>query len=118
MPFPVKNFGIRTYLPEATMIRLTTYYVRIREGRAEISTNRAENTSKCSDLFESLADILKKAGFELVYLSKTDHEEEAYRRGDSVVILLPKYCAVRTNLPKDELIKLVKSAERTYNYVM
>jgi len=99
------------------MIRLTTYYVRISSGRVEVSTDRAENTSKCSDLFERLADVLRKAGFELVYLSKTDHEEEAYRRGDQVVIMFPKYCVIRTNLPKDELAELVKAAELARSYI-
>jgi len=83
------------YARIAAMLRLNTYYIE---------------RSVCRNILEKLGDELKKRGFELVYVSKTDHEEEVYRSGDYVVILIYRHCAIRTNLPRNEIAELIDAA--------
>jgi len=70
-----------------------------------------KSSGSCEGLFEKLSTVLKREGFRLVFISRSDYEnEEAYRKGDYVVILLHKACVIRTNLPLEELTGFVKSA--------
>jgi len=93
------------------MIKLNTYYVSIDKDNVVISTSRTEGTYRCENLFDKLATILRKARFELVYVSKTDHEEEAYQKDDYIVILLYKHCIIKTNLPQDKLLEFIKMSK-------
>jgi len=97
------------------MIKFDTYYVNIDGDKVEISTSRLESVSSCKNILENLAIVLKKAGFELVYVSKTDHEEEAYQKDDYIVIVLYKQCVIKTNLSHDKLLEFVKMARFTYD---
>jgi len=70
-----------------------------------------KSSGSCESLFDKLSTVLKREGYRLVFISRSEHEnEEAYRKGEYVVILLHKTCVIRTNLPPEELIRFVKSA--------
>lgn len=74
-----------------------------------------KSSGSCESLFDKLGTILKREGYRLVFISRSEHEnEEAYRKGERVVILLRKSCVIRTNLPLEELTRFIKSAYFTH----
>jgi len=91
------------------VLALKTYYVRKEHGRLRISTKNQDGDTNCDDVFAKFGELLKKLKFELVMISNTDHREEAYKKGDFVVVLMPDYCVIKTNLPFDKFDKLIKA---------
>ncbi len=89
---------------------LRNYYITVKDGKILLTTDIREKTLACSNIFDKLSSVLRSRGFSLIYFTKRNHEEEVYRKGNVIVILLYRECIIRTNMLRNELEALLNKA--------
>ena len=92
-------------------LALHPYYVTS-EGIVDAYMGRVECTHESQAVLDSLAELLEKLGYKLVYEAL---DERVYKNSSYIIILIRRLCAVRTNMEPQELEDMVRAAITALN---